>query len=60
MSRPLYVYVKVASAVKPEVKAFIDYIVAEQGPLAEEALFVPLAADQLANQAAELAKVDAT
>lgn len=47
LSRPLYVYVKKASFARPEVKAFLEYILANEKTIAEEALFVPLTAPQL-------------
>jgi phosphate transport system substrate-binding protein len=47
LSRPLYVYVKKASFARPEVKAFLEYILANETTIAEEALFVPLTAPQL-------------
>ena len=59
LSRPLFVYVKNESGAKAEVKAFVDYLVAQQDALTKEALFVPLTTDQRKTQAASLATVDA-
>ena len=57
LARPLLVYVKKASAERPEVKAFVNFYVANQDSLSEEALFVALSDDQKAEQATELAEV---
>ncbi len=57
LARPLLVYVKKASAERAEVKAFVNFYVANQDSLSEEALFVALSDDQKAEQATELAEV---
>ena len=57
LARPLLVYVKNASAERPEVKAFVNFYVENQDSLSEEALFVALSDDQKAEQATELAEV---
>jgi phosphate transport system substrate-binding protein len=46
LSRPLFVYVKNTSLAKPEVKAFVQYLLDNQEAIAEKALFVPLTAEQ--------------
>jgi phosphate transport system substrate-binding protein len=46
LSRPLFVYVKNESLQRPEVKAFVQYIVDNAEPIAEQALFVPLSDEQ--------------
>jgi phosphate transport system substrate-binding protein len=48
LSRPLYMYFSETATQRPEVKAFIDYYVANEASLTTEALFVPLADQQLA------------
>lgn len=57
MSRPLLIYVKKTSAERPEVKAYVNYYVANQDSLAEEGLFVGLSDSQKTDQATELAEV---
>ena len=47
LSRPLFVYVKKTSLQKPEVKAFIKYLLDNEEALTKKALFVPLTAEQL-------------
>jgi phosphate transport system substrate-binding protein len=46
LSRPLFVYVKNTSLAKPEVKAFVAYLIDNQTQIAEKALFVPLTDEQ--------------
>jgi phosphate transport system substrate-binding protein len=46
LSRPLYMYVKREALQRPEVKAFVQYIVDNSDSLAEDALFVPLTSEQ--------------
>lgn len=46
LSRPLFIYPSVAALKQPQVKAFFDYYVANDGSIAEGALFIPLNADQ--------------
>jgi phosphate transport system substrate-binding protein len=46
LSRPLFVYVKNASLQKPEVAAFMKYILDNQAQIAEKALFVPMTDEQ--------------
>jgi phosphate transport system substrate-binding protein len=48
LSRPLYVYVKNESLQRPEVKAFVQYLLDNSQTIAEEALFIPLNDEQLA------------
>ncbi len=44
LSRPLFVYVKEASATRPEVKAFIEFYLTEGAALAQEVKYIPLPA----------------
>ena len=46
LSRPLFMYPKSASLAKPHVKAFMDFVVANQEKIAEAAKIVPLTAEQ--------------
>lgn len=48
LSRPLYVYVSLKAAQRPEVKAFFEFIGETLDALTEEALFIPLNDDQKA------------
>jgi phosphate transport system substrate-binding protein len=47
LSRPLFVYVKNTSLQKPEVKAFVKYLLDNEQTIAQNALFVPLTDEQL-------------
>jgi phosphate transport system substrate-binding protein len=47
LSRPLFIYVKNESLQKPEVKAFVQYLLDNEQTIAENALFVPLTDEQL-------------
>jgi phosphate transport system substrate-binding protein len=42
LSRPLFIYVKNSSLQKPEVKAFVKYLLDNEESIAESALFVPM------------------
>jgi phosphate transport system substrate-binding protein len=55
LSRPLFVYVKHRSAQRPEVKAFLDYLVTYAGEIASAARFVPLTLAQRATALTGLA-----
>jgi phosphate transport system substrate-binding protein len=56
LSRPLYVYVKTTSQERPEVKAFLQYMLDNEREIAEGALFVPLTDAQLARSRAALGR----
>ena len=47
LSRPLFIYVKNTSLQKPEVKAFVKYLLDNEQTIAQNALFVPLTDEQL-------------
>jgi phosphate transport system substrate-binding protein len=47
LSRPLFIYVKNTSLQKPEVKAFVKYLLDNEQTIAKNALFVPLTDEQL-------------
>ena len=58
LSRPLFIYVANASyADKPQVKAFVDYFVANAITIAEAALFVGLTDEEIATATEELASL---
>jgi phosphate transport system substrate-binding protein len=42
LSRPLFVYVNKDALARPEAKAFLEFMLDNQGEIAEDALFVPL------------------
>jgi phosphate transport system substrate-binding protein len=46
LARPLFVYPSVAAMKRPEVAAFVDYYVNNDGKIAEDAKFVPLNEEQ--------------
>jgi phosphate transport system substrate-binding protein len=46
LSRPLFIYVKNASLQKPEVKAFVQYLLDNEESIAQNALFVPMTDEQ--------------
>jgi phosphate transport system substrate-binding protein len=46
LSRPLFIYVKNTSLQKPEVKAFVKYLLDSEEAIAQQALFVPMTAEQ--------------
>jgi phosphate transport system substrate-binding protein len=46
LSRPLFIYVKNSSLQKPEVKAFVRYLLDNEESIAESALFVPMTDEQ--------------
>jgi phosphate transport system substrate-binding protein len=54
LSRPLFIYVKNEAMQRPEVGAFVDYIIGNAQTIAEEALFVPLNETQLADSKAKV------
>ena len=55
LARPLFVYPSKAALARPEVKAFFDYYVANDGAIAEGAQFIPLNAEQQAKLQADFA-----
>ena len=42
LSRPLFIYVNKAKLQRPEVKSFVDFLLAQGGPLVREVGYVPL------------------
>jgi phosphate transport system substrate-binding protein len=59
LARPLYIYAKQASFKRPEVHAFIEFILDNEQEIAEAAQFVPLTDEQLAKAKADLAAATA-
>jgi phosphate transport system substrate-binding protein len=57
LSRPLFIYPKSASLKRPEVKAFVEFYLANQDQIAEQALFVPLTDAQLKASEDKVAKL---
>jgi len=47
LGRPLYVYAKNEAFTRPEVKAFVQYMIDNAVPIAEEALYVPMTDEQV-------------
>jgi phosphate transport system substrate-binding protein len=54
LSRPLFVYAKKESLQKPEVAAFLRYILDNETAIAEQAQFVPLTGEQLTKAESDL------
>jgi phosphate transport system substrate-binding protein len=54
LSRPLFVYVKKESLAKPEVEAFLRYLLENETSIAEASQFVPLTDEQLTKAKADL------
>jgi phosphate transport system substrate-binding protein len=54
LSRPLFMYPKAASLAKPHVKAFMDFVVANQDKIAEAAKIVPLTDEQATKAKSDL------
>jgi phosphate transport system substrate-binding protein len=59
LSRPLFIYAKKASFDRPEVHAFIEFILENEREIAEAAQFVPLTDEQLTKAKADLAAASA-
>ncbi len=58
LARPLFMYPAVKSIARPEVKGFLDYILANSDAVAGAAKIVPLTAEQLTKAKADLAKAE--
>ena len=46
LGRPLFIYPSAKAIARPEVKAFLDFYIAESQAIAEQALFVPMTEEQ--------------
>jgi phosphate transport system substrate-binding protein len=53
-SRPLFMYPNEKSLARPEVKAFMDYVIANYETIATTSQIVPMTADQAAKGKSEL------
>lgn len=58
LSRPLFMYVSAASIKKPQVKGFIDDVIANQATIAENSKIVPMTDDQAAKAQDALTKAE--
>jgi phosphate transport system substrate-binding protein len=58
LSRPLFMYPSNEAMAKPEVKAFMEFVVAQAPAIAEAAKIVPLTEEQVATSKEELAKAE--
>ncbi len=54
LGRPLFIYVNAAALERPEVVDFLDFYIANSSAIAEQALFVPLTAEQKAEATAKI------
>lgn len=58
LSRPLFIYVSTAAIKKPQVKAFLDDVIANQETIAGNAQIVPLTSEQATQAQADLTKAE--
>jgi phosphate transport system substrate-binding protein len=58
LSRPLFMYPSKEAIAKPEVKAFMDFIVANQQAIAEAAQIVPLTEEQTTEAQSKLSELE--
>ena len=58
LSRPLFMYPSAKAMQRPEVKAFMEFVVAQAPAIAEAAKIVPLTDEQVATSKEELAKAE--
>lgn len=58
LARPLFMYPSAKSIARPEVKAFMDFVLANYETISENAQIVPMTADQATKAKAELAKAE--
>jgi len=59
LARPLFLYPAGKSIAKPEVKAFMEFVIANQEKIADSAKIVPLTEEQAAAAKEELTKAEA-
>ena len=59
LGRPLYVYAKNEALARPEVKAFMQYMIDNAVSIAEESLYVPMTEDQVTEAQGKLDEVAA-
>ena len=60
LARPLFMYPSAKSVTRPEVKAFLDFTVANAAAIAEAAKIVPLTSEQAAKAKTDLAAIEGT
>ena len=58
LARPLFMYPSAKSVARPEVKAFMDYVIENQQQIAEAAQIVPMTEEQASEAASKLAAVE--
>jgi phosphate transport system substrate-binding protein len=58
LSRPLFMYPSAKSIERPEVKAFMDFILANQDAIAKAAKIVPMTSEQASDAKAALTKAE--
>lgn len=58
LSRPLFMYPSAEAIAKPQVKAFMDFVIANQEAIAEAAKIVPLTSEQAAKAKSDLAAIE--
>ena len=59
LARPLFMYPSAKGMAKPEVKAFMEFVVSQASVIAEAAKIVPLTDEQTTTAKDELAKAEA-
>ena len=57
LSRPLFIYPSAEALQRPEVKAFVEFYLENQQQITEQALFVPMTEEQLAESQDKVAKL---
>jgi phosphate transport system substrate-binding protein len=60
LSRPLFIYPTDKALKRPEVKAFVEFYIANQDKITEQALFVPMTPEQLQESKDEVARLAGT
>jgi len=58
LSRPLFMYASTEAIARPEGKAFVDYVLANETTIADASKIVPLTAEQLSKAKSELTKAE--
>jgi phosphate transport system substrate-binding protein len=60
LSRPLFMYPAAKSVARPEVKGFLDYVVANSAQIADAAKIVPMTSEQASKAKSDLAGIEQT
>lgn len=58
LSRPLFMYPSAEAIAKPQVKAFMDFVIANQEAIADAAKIVPLTSEQAAKAQSDLTAIE--